>query len=207
MIRMMSLNIGEMIGRQLAYERSQIEVLAYGTQLLLETLTKVILVAVISILLGVFTPTMIVFASYAVFRSLGGGVHLSTFPRCLSIGVVMILGLGGVSTTILHQWLFFPLFFLTGFLLVICILLWIPAGTEKKTIKDPIVRKKQKYKVGGILILWAMMVLFLQQNSQLILSQALIYGALAALVFITPAGYKIMSSLDLQLDKLLGKEV
>jgi len=203
-----SLTISKWLGKQLVYENSQIEVLAYGMQIILESLCEIVLIFLLSLILGISKTTIVTFFTYALFRSLGGGAHLSTFLRCLTTGVVFMLGIGSISMVIIPDKLFFLLLTLTGALALICIIFWVPAGTEKKQINDPVVRTRQKMKFTILLIIWTVLaVYFYQSKFAEIYQQSLVYGALMALFFITPAGYKLMDKIDHGLNTLARKEV
>lgn len=202
MIKKVSIAIGNQLGMQLAYEKDQKEILAYGMQIVLETIIKLTIIAVLSIVLHIAFQTFLVLFVYSLFRTLGGGVHLSTYPRCLTIGTVIIVGCGAISTQQLDAFWFNIIFSFTVLCLIVCIIYWIPADTEKKRVVDIAVRNKQKIKVGVLTILWIISVIILGDKELHLYKQAVVYGALEASLLIIPAGYKLMTALDHGLDKL-----
>lgn len=200
MVKSLSTVLGMSLGKQLAYEEPQIEVLIYAWEVLLETLTKFLVLGLLALVLDIGIPVLMVFVSYSLFRSLGGGVHLSTFPRCLTVGTLLIIGMAELSTQPITNLGFTICFVGTALLGLLCIVMWVPADTEKKRITDPQVRYKQKQRVAVLALTWAVAILWFNYQGLMIYKQSLMFGALAALFFITPVGYRLMKALDNTLD-------
>lgn len=203
MVKHLSTVLGANLGKQLAYDNPQIEILVYGLEITLETVIKLILLGLLAMLFGIGIPVLIVLISYSLFRTLGGGVHLSTFPRCLTVGTLLIIGLAKLSTLPITKITFTICFIGTVLLGLLCIVMWVPADTEKKRITDPQVRNKQKQKLMVLSAIWAIAIFWLNSQGLIMYKQALIFGAFAALLFITPVGYWLMKALDNALDTIL----
>jgi len=88
---------------------------------------------------------------------------------------------------------------------IICIIFWVPAGTDKKRNTDLKIRKKQKIKTLWVVAIWAIVVGCLGLLGQYPYIRAVIYGAVGALFLISPIGYGLLASLDNTLNKFLER--
>ncbi|MGE5454774.1 MAG: accessory gene regulator ArgB-like protein, partial [Methylocystaceae bacterium] len=196
MVKQISDYIGINLAKQLAYEQPQAEVLSYGMQIVIETTLEVAVLLFIAALLDIVVPTLIVFLVYAGIRTIGGGAHLSTFPRCLTVGCIMIIGFSALSTIPLSAAVNIILILAVVALGTVCIILWVPAGTEKKSITEVKIRKEQKKKLILVYLGWLLGILYLHIYGYQIYEQAAIYGSLVAFLIITPGGYEFFKALD-----------
>lgn len=207
MIKALSLNIARGIACQLQNDETQVEIYAYGMEILLGTFIKMALLILISALLHILPYTLLVLASFAGFRLPGGGVHLHTYARCLVAGLVLILGLA-LAAAVLSPGETVVLITMVGaaLLAVVTITCWVPAGTDKKQFTDPVIIQGNKVKTEVFALIWFISCLLLMHHKHLDFAFALALGAVASLFFITPWGYFFMSRLD-QLLAGKGEEV
>jgi len=207
MVKALSITLAQALGSQLQSDKAQVEIYAYGMEILLGALIKLILLIIISLIMNILPFTMLVLAAFACFRIPGGGVHLSTYGRCLSAGLLLILGLAKISESLfLSAEELLLAVILTGIIAIITIILWIPAGTEKKVFTDPEIIKGQKVKTAFFMMIWLTAISLLMFFNLYDFVLAVVLGALAGLFFITPPGYLIMKRLDNILAEI-GKEV
>lgn len=205
MIKRLSLRLARALGRQLPASEGEIEVYAYGLEIFLGTAVKLLLIVVISLFLGIFWPSLLVVLAFAGFRIPGGGVHLSTYSRCLFIGLTFILALAVLAASLPADTGVLKSMLLLVALLAVCtIIVWVPAGTDKKRVTDPGDIRRQKIKTGLFLLLWFAACSLFIHRGQSTCALALISGAAGGLFLVTPWGYRFFSSLDKMLN---GKEV
>ena len=201
MIKKLSKKLSVSLSKSLDGDSEDVEIWAYGLELLLNGTIKFGLIAGLSASFGIFKPTILTLITFAAFRCFGGGVHFSTYLRCLTFGVIKFLILGSISNMKGNMSNYSLLFFVTLFLGILTIIKWVPGDTEIKPIKDKEDRKKQKIKTTIVLILWMIIVQILISLNSFKYILPIILGALTSFIFITPLGYWFITSIDNILDK------
>lgn len=201
MIKKLSKKLSISLSKRLDGNDEDVEIWAYGLELLLNGAIKFGLIAGLSTVFGIFKPTILALATFAIFRHFGGGVHFSTYLRCLTSGVVMFLILGSISNVKGNTFNYNLLFYVTLFLGVLTIIKWVPGDTEIKPIKNREDRKKQKIKTTIALIFWIIIVQVLIKLNNFKYISPIILGAFTSFIFITPLGYWFITSIDNILDK------
>jgi len=77
---------------------------------------------------------MICIVSYIPIRHFGGGVHLNTYYRCLTVGTIMFILLGKLSisnTNTIYLTIATIIIYCLG---IYIISTWVPARTEQKSL-------------------------------------------------------------------------
>lgn len=171
------------------------EVIEYGLVIILGTLLKFASIVIISFILNTFAETIISLAVYVLIRHFAGGAHLKTYGMCFITGVLMfsINGLVAKHAAIPLN----VLILITDMVLMIGLFItlnWVPAGTEKKIIRDGRIRQRLQcitMILLGVLGMVANVLFFAGQRTYLM---ALFLGALEELFFVTPAGYRLLNA-------------
>ncbi len=184
------------MGAQLQADRDRVEIFAYGLEIILGTFVQLTLLILLSIIMDTFITTTICLLAFASLRCFGGGVHLSTYYGCLTFGIFLLLGLGKLATmdvnpAVLTATSVFAL--LSG---VYVIFKWAPGGTEKKQIKDELIKLRQRKKALFVLTAWFLITLVLIQQELTSTAFAAVLGTTGSLFFITPWGYGAVKALD-----------
>jgi len=174
----------------------QIEIYAYGLEIILGAVIKLILILFLALLLGTLDTTIILFIFFALFRCFGGGAHLSTYPRCLVFGVCLIVGLGYLAQTTISIHALIILSALSLALNIFTCIKWVPAGTEKKYITEPFLRLRQKQKYFLVIIGWCLTLLLLIKLSLSTYGFAVLLGSFGAMLLILPSGYWLLNTID-----------
>lgn len=196
MINKISRNLASLMGTKLQSNKDEIDIFTYGLEIIIGSTLKLILIIVTSYILGIIKPTIVYLINFILFRKFGGGVYLNTYKRCLFVGLIIILGLGKLSTINISIYLLEILSFIVVMLGIFTIKTYVPAGTEKKKITDNKNRVKQKKKTILVLIIWILVVFVLIKARLLISTFACILGALSSFFFMTPQGYFVMHTFD-----------
>ncbi|MBO8158945.1 accessory gene regulator B family protein [Thermosyntropha sp.] len=202
MIQGIAQSIARRLGDILEARPDQIEVYAYGLELLLLPVFNFFVVFILAYIIGSLPNTLMFLAVFAPFRFFGGGVHMSTSIRCLVISTLLIVGLGTISTLSVSFLLLFILLIITFVFGVYVTAKWVPPGTDKNPITDPKIRTKQKIYMTALIIIWSVACIVigkLQLHNYLL---ALILGALSSLLLMTPWGYNLIRSIDRVLDNI-----
>lgn len=191
MIKKLSHNIACYLSCELDYEDDKIEILSYGLQILLGTSFKVTSIMLVAYLLGIFRTTSIALISFVTFRRIIGGTHYDTYSKCFLASTVSIIILGMMGSVIeIKEMLILVLTLLVYIQGLLSIIVWVPAGTEKKRIKNEALRKKIKRKAVALITVWAASVICIKDfiSGKYIFSSIL--GVLLAFLFTTPFAYK-----------------
>lgn len=194
MVKKLSDNIALYISREMNYDQEKFEILSYGLEIFLGGFFKTLALVVLSLALGLFNYTVVGMVSFALFRVIIGGTHADTYEKCFVISLALLLGIGAAGKHFYfladHVWLIFIVF---GQALT-SILIWVPAGTEKKTIKNRSLRIKMK--VIALIFLAAWMILILSIPSYYYQQYAFssILGVSSAFFLVTPPAYKLFQT-------------
>lgn len=196
MITAISNNIAAYLGNKLNSSQDNIDVYAYGLQIILGAIIKVVGIVGLAWILNTLNTTLVLFIVFAAFRCFGGGAHLSTYPRCLIFGITVIVGLGFLSQLYLSTITLEILFILSFILAMYTCIKLAPAGTEKKPIKDENIRLQQKRKLLLVIFLWSGTVIYLLRINLNIYALAMILGGLSSQFLITSCGYQLLAIID-----------
>lgn len=191
MIKRLADNISDYISCELNYADEKREVLSYGLQVFLGTSLKTLSILIFAYFLNIFKTSLIVSISFVVFRRIIGGSHLDTYSKCYFSSVFLMLSLGGLGKLISLEAINISILIILIYLLaLVATILWIPAGTEKKMIKNKNTRKKIKIKTIILLTIWAILCYYLNHlySSKYITSSLL--GVTLAFFLVTPLGYR-----------------
>lgn len=197
MVKTISQGLARSLERNLSSNKIPVEVLAYGLEILLCSSIKIIAIMTVAYLLGIFDITLFYLASFILIRRFGGGVHLSTYGRCLSAGLMSTIA----CALIVHRVLVSPtmLLWLSMFLSVlggISIFLWVPAGTHKKEICGVSERRKLKWKTVLIGIFLFSIVAILSFYHYYNYALSMVLGGFMSFYLITPIGYKTIYAIE-----------
>ncbi len=167
------------------YSEEQIEQLQYGLEGLYLTITKLIVISILSLILGIFKEMIIVLLFFNIIRYPAFGFHADRSITCLLFSATLFLALPYIM---LHMTLTFPIkVFLTG-LCLIAFALWAPADTPKRPLTNTRKRKIRKFASISFAIIYTIAIFTIKNTviSQLILAAFLIEG-----IMICPITYKI----------------
>ena len=202
MLHTMAENYARKLGDKLNSDDKQIEIYTYGLETLLLTLLTLSVVLFLAHTLAILPTTLLALAVFAVFRCVGGGAHLSTYPRCFLFGSCLMLGQGFLPATISIGLI--PLLLLFVSLIVIAFYLtWkrVPADTEKRPVRDEKIRSAHKLYMSVCIIIWIIMASMLINYENYTLALAAITGAISSLFLISPWGYRLLKAIDRCLEK------
>lgn len=201
MMRSLALRAASQLGEYLQASEEEIEIYAYSTEIILVQTVQTCVYIAIAAATGYLVPALLVMIGFSGFRFLAGGPHLNTFMRCLIFSGLTVALMVAVSVP---HWPEYVRYITEGFMLILTLYVtykWVPAGTEKKTVRDPRLRKIQKIKTLFFIITFAALLVLLEIKHQELIIQALLAGVIGSALFILPWGYNIMSSCDILLDK------
>ncbi len=166
------------------YSDEEIEIIAYGLETIYLTLTKMIIIFLLSYLLGIFKEVIMLLISYNVIRSQAFGIHASKSIYCLISSLVMFIG-----GAFLCKYLVLPFGITILFALIcnVCIFLYAPADTYKRPLVNEKKRKRFKYISSILGIVYTILIIFLKDYY---IVNYLLIGMFEAVIMILPITYK-----------------
>lgn len=206
-IHELSVKCAAYLARELETDRIQENRMAFGLELLLGEIVKLVLVITVSYLLGILPEVLTITLTAGFLRLASGGEHCSAYYRCLIGGLSCFILLGGIAHIIN------PLIGDTAFWLIICIgslisatILWqyAPGDTANKPINTR--EQKELFRKWSFVILglyFVIMVVIMQLPAARILVFPMVIGILEQSFTITPWGYNFIHGID----RLLGSQI
>lgn len=192
--------IAAYIARELELDHIKKGRMAYGAELLLGELLKLVCLISLSMLLGIFPEVFTMSVAAACLRLASGGEHCSEYYRCLIGGTACFLLLGWLMrelNPLLNTSVLLTAVIL-GFLLAEA-LLWqyAPGDTENKRITDQ--QQRAKFKKLSMLIVFVYLILMLAALSIAslhFLALPILAGMLEQTFTVTPWGYRFIHFID-----------
>ena len=167
------------------YSNDKIDEILYGIEGLYLTITKTIVICIISIILGIFKELIFLLIAFNFIRLFSFGIHASKSWICLlfSSGIFIVFAFLS-KNIIIPNYILYILYFIS--LTLIC--LYSPADT----IKRPLIKKNKriKFKVISIIVVIIYFIISIFINNNLIIN-SLIFGLLIECLLINPITYKI----------------
>lgn len=199
------------LGRELNFDQKDTETVRYGIEIILGALIKGVFITFISYWIGITPYVLAVLATSSIFRLVSGGVHCSTYGRCLVLGTAMMVLTGSLSLIIGpyvkkdSMLLFVMLTTLTGLYFV---KKYAPADNCNKCITKEEKRAKYRRLSLFFVVIWAAGITFIilvcrQAPSTYSLVLASIGGFLGQIFSLCPVGYRLIGCIDNVLGKIL----
>ena len=167
------------------YDEIKLAEIEYGLAGLYLTLSKLIIIAAISIMLGIFKETMIFLLIYNILRMPSFGIHASKSWICLLISSIIFIGLPIICINIKLN---FIIKITAGLICCLLMLKNSPADTKKRPIVNP--KRRLIYKlISTILaIIFATLIIVIKNN---FISNCLVFGLILQNILISPLTYII----------------
>lgn len=205
-IHELSVKCAAYLARELETDRIRENRMAFGLELLLGEIIKLLLIITISYLLGILPEVLTITLTAGFLRLASGGEHCSAYFRCLIGGISCFMLLGG-AVHILNS-----LISNTALWLTVCtgslvsgLILWkyAPGDTVNKPINTA--EERQLFKKWSFIILGVyltIMVFMMQSPAVRLLVLPMIIGILEQSFTVTPWGYDFIHGID----RLLGSK-
>lgn len=137
------------------------EILRYGIQIYYFNISKLLILAVASITMGIFAEACISFVLIAVLKRFSYGFHADTFWSCLIISFINIFGIVYLSRLEFNPMVKVVLAVIS----IVLFALYAPADTEEQPLVNS--KKRVKLKIQAILAGFLYLTLSLFTNSRL----------------------------------------
>lgn len=167
------------------YSDEDIEKIQYGLESIYLSLTKVIVILLLSIFLNIFKETIITLLLFNILRTTAFGIHASKSWICWITSVPTFIGI-----PLICKYITFPIYILLIIVSISLInfILFAPADT----VKRPLIRKKRRiiYKVLTVIIgiIYLTIIIICKNN---FIQNCLSASMLIETILISPLTYKI----------------
>lgn len=171
----------------------------YGFLIIIGESFKTVVILAVSLILGIFLPTLAVIVAFVSLRMFAGGYHMNTQGKCLfvSLGLFIMASLLAKYTShywnTLHLGLFITITFASG---LYALIRYAPRDTPNKPITDPDEIRKFKKLSLIYLFIWLAVIVILTffQIKLMVISLGL--GVLLELFMITPTGHNFFDLIN-----------
>lgn len=173
------------IKNNMQYDDTKLEEIRYGLEGIYLTITKITIISILCIILGIFKEFLIFLIIYSIMRAPSFGIHASKSWICLITSTIVFIGFPLLS---IYTKLNLITKIIIGTISIIGICLFSPADT----IKRPIINKTRRkiYKVLSTIIAITYIILSIKINNSFI-SNCFIYSTILQNILISPLTYKL----------------
>ncbi|HOC09857.1 MAG TPA: accessory gene regulator B family protein [Bacillota bacterium] len=192
------------IARRSARENANIEVISYGLQGILGTALEFALIILSGKILGMLKEILVMSAVFATLRLMAGGVHFSTYARCL-VSSVLIFIFGGLMMrlAVLMQGFGGEFYLAVGSLFTAYFIYrYSPRDNPNRLIREeelPKFRRASLITTG--LVLAAVWMDYAVKGSAAWYHHSLVTGLLLEGFTLTDCGYLLVKSIEKKLDR------
>jgi len=166
------------------YSNDKLDEIMYGVEGLYLTLTKTIIIFLISLLLGCTKELIYLLLSFNFIRLFSFGMHADKSSTCLIFSSTLFIG-GAflINSLIIPKYILYILYFII--LIIMC--LYAPADTVKRPLINK--KKRMRFKILSILvtIIYFILTILIDNN---IFTNSLLIGLLISCILILPITYK-----------------
>ena len=167
------------------YDKEQIEELRYGLEGLYLTFTKLVIISLLAIILGVVKELFILIILFNIIRFTGFGFHARTSLECLVCSVLLFIGL-----PILMAYIHLSKVYLVaiGSICLVVLAIFAPADTVKRPLPNKKKRIIRKLSTIFIAIIYILLSWFIKDYD---LSYLLITSLILESIMVSPLIYKL----------------
>ena len=161
MIHSLSENIADFLLSKDCFEKENLDIYVYGTELILSTALGIIIVSILSIVFNCIAQGLLFYLTFYTIRKYSGGLHCNTHLKCnltyLSVFILSVLIDSVVKNSV------YRIFILITFVVfsLITIILFAPIENINKPIKY---EDRKKFKIISIIIYLSHILLFVLLN-------------------------------------------
>lgn len=168
------------------YDNTKISEIKYGIESLYLTITKTIIIFIISFILNITKELMLLFVFYSLIRLTGFGVHAKKSWHCwISSLITFIL----LPLLIKYTYISNTIVLISYLIFTLLLLKYAPADTEKR----PLINKKKRitYKVLTIILVISYLIYSLIYKDNITIINTLYFSILLETLLVLPYTYKL----------------
>ena len=163
----------------------QIEIIEYGLESIYLTITKIVVIVLLSIVLNIFKETILMILFYNIIRLFAFGMHTKNSTACLFTSISLFI-FGAFLAIYLKISIITKI--ILSVISLILIIIYAPADTEKRPLINE--KKRKKFKILSIITstIMTLLIIFLKDNYITIF---MFVGFIEATFMILPITYKL----------------
>lgn len=177
----------EIVRKNENYSEEKLDEIRYGLEAIYITITKAIIILILSSILHITLEFVIFAILYKIIRLYAFGMHASRSLTCLMSSIIVFLGVPFLALILKIN--SFVTFILGTFCLII-IFIYAPADTHKRPLINA--KKRKMYKVKATIVAAIYTVISILINNDLI-SNLLIFSLMTEGILILPITYKMFN--------------
>ena len=166
------------------YSKKDIQKLRYGLEGIYLTITKMIFILLLSLILGILKEVIIVICLFNILRFFGFGFHAEKSSDCLVFSIFTFVF---VTLFLLKINITNTFFLITSAITIISFLLFAPADTIKRPLKNKKKRVIRKFLTVLTGIFYILLIIYFKYG---VLSKLLLSSLIIESIFINPLTYK-----------------
>lgn len=168
------------------YDNTKISEIKYGIESLYLTITKTIIIFIISFILNITKELMLLFVFYSLIRLTGFGVHAKKSWHCWVTSLITFIL---IPLLIKYVTLNKEFIIISYIIFTLLLLEYAPADTEKR----PLINKKRRiiHKVLTILLVISYLIYSLIQKDNITIINTLYFSILLETLLVLPCTYKL----------------
>lgn len=167
------------------YSELELKKLRYGLEGIYLTLTKTIIILLVSLILNIFFETLICILLFNIIRYFAFGFHAEKSFHCLLLSLFNFVAIPYIFLKVNNS---MTLNIIICLLCLIFILIFAPADTVKRPLKDKKKRIKRKVLTFLIGTLYTLLIVLLKNH---LISDILVSTLIITVIVINPITYKI----------------
>lgn len=170
-----------------SYDEDKLDEIRYGLESLYLTITKLVVITLISILLGILKETILLWLFFNILRTSGFGLHASKSWMCWLSSSIIFLGFPYMCNNIVM-----PKFILLiiSFICEINLLLFAPADTDKRPLSNK--KKRGIWKLITV-ITGLFFIIIIYYSESFVIQNTLLSAMLIESALINPFVYKLFN--------------
>ena len=177
----------ELIIKNRQYTDEEISIMTYGLETIYLTVTKSVIIFLVSCLLGIFKEMILLLIAFNIIRSQSFGIHASKSIYCLISSLMMFIG-----GALICKYCVLPVGFkiILGIVCSVCLLVYAPADTRKRPLVNAKKRRKFKFASFSLGIIYTILIVIFRSYS---IVNYLLFGMIEAVIMILPITYRIFN--------------
>lgn len=168
------------------YDEVKLAEIKYGLETLYLTITKTIILVLISIIFGYVKELLLFILFYGILRLTGFGLHAKKSIHCWISSFIIFIGIPLIIKYVTFSLVVKTIIAFCAFI-VLCI--YAPADTEKR----PLIHRSKRLKYKIITIIIALIYLFfIYYFENLVLTNVFLFALVNEALMVNPLSYKVM---------------
>lgn len=168
-----------------SYDSTRMDEIRYGLESIYLSITKIIVILLVTLLLGIFKEAVILLLFFNGLRTTAFGIHASKSWMCWLSSSILFIGIPYLCICLQIPNIIQYLMIIFS---IICFLLYAPSDTKKR----PLVRKNRriKFKILTLAVASVYLFIFFNTNSVFV-KNAIVWSMVLESVLIHPFTYKV----------------